>query len=87
MENLPEILNIESMSAREVNRLTGFDQEESALMIPSLRINYDDEDDQGNKIPRGEWLLSSEGTTNNVSRITRFLTSDDIFRPELILWL
>jgi hypothetical protein len=57
--NLPA--NLESLSARELMELTGQKQAQLGLGVPSLRVNYDDEDDDGNKIPRGQWFLAKDG--------------------------
>jgi hypothetical protein len=59
-ENLPA--NISELSQAELMRLSGQAQEdEFNIGLPRLRVNYDDEDDDKNKIPRGQWALAHEG--------------------------
>ena len=54
-ENLP--VNLETVSAREMAELTGFRQETTGNGLPVLRVNYDDQDKDGNEIPRGQWTV------------------------------
>jgi hypothetical protein len=61
MLNLPA--NIETISNKELMELTGQSQPKMGLGLPSLRVNYDDEDENENKIPRGEWSLYTGGHT------------------------
>ncbi len=66
VDNLPATLStnlptsFEGVSDSELMAATG-QGEEYGLGLPSLRVNYDDEDDDGNKIPRGQWVLYCDG--------------------------
>lgn len=57
--NLPA--NIETFSKQDLMVLTGQEQEQSGLGLPSLRVNYDDQDKDGNNVPRGHWVLATGG--------------------------
>lgn len=58
--NLPA--NIKDVSPDELMALTGQDVPMGGLNMPSLRINYHEEDDDGNQLPRGQWTMSVDGT-------------------------
>lgn len=58
--NLPT--NIESLTDKELIALFGGSQNEG-IDLPSLRVNYDDEDNDGNEIPRGQWAITLKGVT------------------------
>lgn len=47
------------ISEEEWLRLTGAPVEKAGLNLPSLRVNYDDQDDDGNDIPRGQFVISN----------------------------
>lgn len=57
-ENLPT--NIEDYTDEMLLALAGLGQG-TGSSLPSLRVNYDDEDDDGNEIPRGQWVIWSDG--------------------------
>lgn len=57
--NLPS--TFEGLSDDELMLATGQGQE-MGLGLPSLRVNYDDEDSDGNSVPRGQWTIQSDGT-------------------------
>lgn len=50
------------MTNDELMRLSGQGDEGFGNNLTSLRVNYDDEDDDGNKIPRGQWTFFSKDT-------------------------
>lgn len=58
--NLPA--NIENVSDEDVMLATGQDSGQSGLALPSLRINYNDEDEDGNRLPKGSWVINVDGT-------------------------
>lgn len=59
IENLPATLD--GLSVQEEMRATGqIMSGNDGLGLPSLRVNYDDEDQDGNKIPRGSWTVYGE---------------------------
>lgn len=74
--NLPTTLD--GLSAHELMVMTGFKQEFDGSQLPALRVNYDDEDDDGNEIPRGAWALTTE-VDNNL--VTIFSKEPVFFRP------
>ncbi len=51
--NLPDTLN--ELSAAEINTAIGMDQGDFGL--PTLRVNYNDVDDDDNALPRGQWTV------------------------------
>lgn len=53
--------NIEDMSDAELAKFVGSAQEHSASQFPTLRVNYDDEDDDKNTLPRGHWCIATDG--------------------------
>jgi hypothetical protein len=58
--NLPT--NFETLSPEELLILSGFKSPDSyQSSLPTLRVNYEDADDDGNDLPRGQWTISHEG--------------------------
>lgn len=57
--NLPA--NIADVSPEDIMRLTGQEAGQSGINLPSLRINYHEEDDDGNSLPKGHWVMSVDG--------------------------
>ena len=51
--NLPA--NLDELSSHDLAKLTGQQEERTGNTLPTLRVNYDDEDADGNTIPRGQW--------------------------------
>ena len=66
-ENLPAVLqanlptNYADLDQRDFLAATGMGGDELGLGLPSLRVNYDDQDNDGNSIPRGQWSLYVDG--------------------------
>ena len=59
--NLP--VTFEGLSAHEIRVLTGQASEgPSGIGLPSLRVNYQDVDDNENALPRGMWSVSTPET-------------------------
>lgn len=50
----------EDMSAQALMLATGQAQEKSGPEVPYLKINYDDEDTNGNELKRGQWILETD---------------------------
>lgn len=50
----------EEISTKELMVLTGQTVAKSGSLLPVLRVNYDDEDEDGNTLPRGSWVLTPE---------------------------
>lgn len=51
--NLPA--NLETLNSQELAALTGQKEERLGNQLPSLRVNYEDSDDDDNPLPRGQW--------------------------------
>lgn len=51
--NLPA--NLEELDAHALAKLTGQKEDRTGNSLPTLRVNYDDQDGDGNDIPRGQW--------------------------------
>lgn len=59
LENLPA--NIDTLDTAALMRMTGQTMSgQSGVGVPSLRVNYDDEDQDGNEIPRGSWTVYTD---------------------------
>jgi hypothetical protein len=56
LENLPANLD-HTTDILAFMKATGQGAERDGLDLPSLRVNYNDEDDDGNKIPLGHWSI------------------------------
>lgn len=52
-DNLPA--NLAELDTKELAKLTGQTEDRTGNMLPTLRVNYDDEDDDNNSLPRGQW--------------------------------
>ena len=66
-ENLPAVLKANlptdyaTLDQRDFLSATGMGSDDFGLGLPSLRVNYDDQDNDGNSIPRGQWSLYKDG--------------------------
>jgi hypothetical protein len=56
LENLPANLD-HTTDILAFMKATGQGADRDGLDLPSLRVNYNDEDDDGNKIPLGHWSI------------------------------
>lgn len=62
--NLPSLTPNSKETKKQVMQFLGQSSPlngDSAVDFPSLRVNYDDEDSEGNVIPRGHWTFSYNG--------------------------
>lgn len=59
VSNLPVLTEA---STEELAIALGFKQEFNGPILPTLRVNYEDEDKDENPIKRGEWSINFDGT-------------------------
>ncbi len=76
--NLPA--NLDTISPQELAILTGQTQERDGNGLPTLRVNYEDQDDDGNKIPRGEWVAYRPDGVKVFSPIAKFRPILSVFQ-------